>query len=249
MMPFAVFIPAVGARIVPRDDARMRGALGSVAFTLVFAWVCARWDSSDGRSAFWSDGVNLLLFGAYAWLASDRALGRLLLAAVVLGAVELLADFLCVRCTGTLDYSVARSTLVLASPWWMPLSWAVVAVQIGIVADAAVRRFGALRGTALGGLLSTVLIPAYEELAYGARWWRYQHCLCIGHTPVYIVLAEAIIGVSLTALGCGAMRRCTLRGACGLGLAAGLMTILGGTVGWGLVEFIGRGARPAWPLP
>ena len=241
-------IPTIRTRRDWRDDARVRVALGSVAFTLLFAWVCTRWDGSDGRTAAWSDGINLLLFGGYAWQAKDRALSRLMLAAVVLGTVELLADFFCVHCTGTLDYGMSRSALVLASPWWMPLSWAVVAVQIGISSDATIRRYGAWRGTALGGLLlGAVLIPAYEELAWGARWWRYQHCLCIGHTPVYIVLAEAIIGAGLAGLGRGALRWCTARAAVGLGLAVGVVTILGGTVGWGVVEFIGRGARPAWP--
>ena len=49
-------------------------------------------------------------------MGNDRALGQLLVAAVVFGIVELLADFLCVRCTGTLDYSVARSMEILESP-------------------------------------------------------------------------------------------------------------------------------------
>ena len=238
------------ARLMPgaRGDVRLRVALCSVGFTVVFAWVCSCWDRSDGRTAAWSDGINLLGLGGYAWCARDRTLGRLLAATIAFGAVELLADFLCVHCTGTLDYTVARSALVLASPWWMPLSWAVVAVQIGVCADAAIRRFGPVRGTLLGSLLGAGLIPLYEELAWGARWWQYRSCLCIGHTPVYIVVAEAVIGVGLAGLGYRVLRGCTLLAACRLGVAAGLTAILGGTVGWGVVEFIGRGARPAWPF-
>ena len=175
-------------------------------------------------------------------------MGRLLVAAGAFGAVELLADFLCVRCTGTLDYTVARSTLVLTSPWWMPLSWAVVAVQVGVGGDAAIRRFGLVRGAVLGGLLGAMLIPAYEELAWGAHWWRYRHCLCVGHTPVYIVVAEAIIGLGLAGLGYGTLQVCAPRAVIWLGAATGVVTILAGTVGWGMVEFICRGARPAWPF-
>lgn len=195
------------------------------------------------------NGINLLLFGAYAWRAGDAALGRLMAAAGVFGVVELLADFLCVRCTGTLDYSVARSALVLESPWWMPLAWMVVAVQLGVGGDVAIRRLGWWRGGVLSALAGTVLIPVYEELAWGACWWRYRNCLCVGHTPLYIVGAETIIGLGLAALGHGTLRVCTPRAAVWLGTAAGLVTILGGTVSWGLVEFIGRGAKPAWPLP
>ncbi len=248
-MPDAVSFPAGGVSRGTRDEARLRVVLCSVGFTVVFAWVCSRWEGSDGATAAWSDGINLLWLGGCALWTKDRALGRLLAAAGVFGVSELLADFLCVRCTGTLDYAVARSTLVLSSPWWMPLSWAVVAVQVGVVGDAAVRRFGLRRGILLGGMASALLIPVYEELAWGARWWRYQHCLCLGHTPVYIVLAEAIIGTGITGLGYGVLRVCTPRAALWLALIAGLMTILGGTVGWGVVEFIGRGAHPIWPFP
>ena len=242
---------AVLAATVPsprRDGARLRVTLISIGWMLGFSLVCSQWKDSDGRTAAWMGGINLLLLGGYAWRAGDRALGRLLVAAGAFGAVELLADFLCVRCTGTLDYAVARSTLVLASPWWMPLSWTVVAVQVGVGGDAAIRHFGLVRGALLGGLLGAVLIPIYEELAWGAHWWRYQHCLCIGHTPVYIVATEAIIGLGLAGLGYVTLRVCTPRVAVRLGAATGVVTILAGTVGWGFVEFICRGARPAWPF-
>ena len=247
-MPLKV---AALAATTPRracNGARVRVALLSVGWTVGFSLACSRWTGSDGRTAAWMDGVNLLLLGGYAWRAADGALGQLLAAAGVFGLVELLADFLCVRCTGTLDYTVAHSTLVLASPWWMPLSWAVVAVQMGIGGDAAIRRFGLVRGATLGGLLGAVLIPVYEELAWGAHWWRYQRCLCVGHTPVYIVVAEAIIGLGLAGLGYGALRVYAPRAAVWLGAATGGVTILAGTVGWGMVEFMCMGARPAWPF-
>ena len=105
------------------------------------------------------------------------------------------------------------------------------------------------RGAALGRLFGASLIPLYEELAWGAHWWRYRNCLQIGHVPVYIVAAEAIIGLGLSALGYGALRVHSLRAAAILGIAAGLTTILGGTVGWGVVEFICQGARPFWDYP
>ena len=232
-----------------RDKARLRVVLLSVALTIGFAFTCSRQSGSDGRTAVLLDVVNLGLLGGYALRSRDRALGTLLAAAGVFGWVELLADFLCVRCTGTLDYSPARSTLVLASPWWMPFLWTVVAVQVGVVGDAAIRRFGFVRGAALAGLLGALLIPLYEQLAWGAHWWRYQNCLRIGHVPVYIVAAEALIGAGLAGLGYRALRTCSPRAAVFLGAAVGLVTIPGGVVGWGVVEFIGRGARPLWAFP
>ena len=172
----------------------------------------------------------------------------MLAAAAAFGATELLADFLCVRCTGTLDYSAARSAMILASPWWMPLSWTVVAAQVGIGGDVAIRRFGVVRGALLTGLLGATLIPFYEQMAWGAHWWRYRNCLLLGHAPVYIVVAEAVIGVGLATLGHLALRIGSPRAAIPLGAAAGLVTICGGTIGWGLVEFLCRRARPVWPF-
>lgn len=230
------------------ETARARAAAGSVAFTAGVAFVCARSTGSDGRAAAALDVVNLAWFAAFAWKLGDRALWKLLAAAAVFGATELLADFLCVRCTGTLDYSVARSALLLESPWWMPASWAVVAVQVGVGGDAAIRGCGPVHGALLTGALAAILIPFYEQMAWGANWWRYRGCLLLGHAPVYIVVAEAAIGVGLAWLGHLALRACSWRAAVPLGLAGGLVTILGGAAGWGSVEFLCRGARPAWPF-
>ena len=227
------------------DDAkRLHIVLFSMAFSVGFSVICSRWTGSDGGSAAALDLANFALLGVYTVRAADRPILGLFLAAGVFGMVEVFADFLCVRCTGTLDYSVARSLMVLESPWWMPFSWALVAVQIGVSGDAAIRRFGFVRGVLSTGLLGSLLIPVYEEMAWGAHWWRYQHCLRVGHTPVYIVVAEAVIGVGLSMVGYFALRFCSLRATVLLGTAAGMVTILGGVIGWGTIEFLWRGARP-----
>ena len=238
--------------MIPGDDdghgpGRLRVVLLSTALSVGFALVCSRWPGSDGRTAVALNLANLALFALYAAWSADRKILTLCLFAVAFGAVELLADFLCVRCTRTLDYAVARSAMVLASPWWMPFSWAVVAVQVGVPGDAAIRRFGRTRGALLTGLVGASLIPFYEEMAWGAHWWRYRDCLVVGHTPVYLVVAEAVIGAGLALLGHLALRaRTTGWAAVLLGALGGLTTLLGGTLGWGLVEFLGQGARPAW---
>ena len=231
------------------EQARTCAALVSVALTVVFALVCAHTDGSDGRSAALLVAANFVGFVSFAAWSDDRAFGRLLLAALACGWTELLADALCVRCTGTLDYSVAGSAMVLESPWWMPFLWAAVTVQVGAVGDAAIQGLGGVRGVLMTGALGGVLIPVYEHLAREANWWRYQHCLLIGHVPVYIVVAEAVIGAGLALLG-----RLVLRGGSWwavvlFGVAAGGWMILGGVVGWGTVEFLGRNARPLWPFP
>ena len=226
----------------PHEARRLRVVCLSTLFTVGFALACSRWPGSDGRSAAWLDAGNVLLFGTYAVLSDDHAVRRLFRAAGAFGLIEMAADYLCVRWTATLDYSVAHSAMCWASPWWMPCSWAVVAVQMSVPGAAAVRRFGVLRGALLTGLLGSLLIPFYEEMAYGAHWWRYQNCLQLGHTPVYIMVAEAIIGAGLAFMGHAALRTNSAWHAVNLGAAGGLVTIFGGMVGWGTVEFLGRGA-------
>ena len=43
---------------------------------------------------------------------------------------------------------------------------------------------------ALTAVLGAVNIPFYEEMAYHAHWWQYQNCRMLGHTPLYIIVAE-----------------------------------------------------------
>lgn len=212
-----------------------------------FSFACSHWANSDGRSAVALNLLNLALFVFYTTKTREKALACLLAAAGVFGLVELLADLLCVRCTRTLDYALAHSAMLLESPWWMPLSWALVAVQVGVLGDYGIHRFGLLKGALLTGIFGALLIPFYEEMAWGAHWWRYKDCLMLGHTPVYIIGAEAVIGSGLALLGHFALRTCSFRTAALVGVVAGLVTIFGGVLGWGLVEFLGRGARPFAP--
>ena len=220
--------------------------LVSLGFSLAYATACAFWPGSDGRSAATLTLLNLALFFTYSLIkgTKERAFLCLLLSAAVLGAVALIADHLCIRFTGTLDYSVSKSFLILSSPWWMPLAWMVVSVQVGILGDAFICRFGQLRGALLCGALGALLIPFYEEMAWGANWWRYENCLLISRTPLYIIVCEAFIGAGIALWGYWNLRQSNLKASLVLGLAAGVLIIFSGILGWGLVEFLARGARP-----
>lgn len=233
---------------IKKEKMRFYIGLFSVALSVALSFFFSQWAGSDGRTAALVALMNLSLFAGLALWQTDRELRCLLVAAVGFGLVELAADFLCVRCTQTLDYSPAHSWLLFESPWWMPLSWAVVAVQVGLLGERSLCRWGKSRGALLTGALSALLIPGYEELAYGAHWWRYVRCWQVGHTPVYIVVAEALIGAALAFLGFFALRARSRLHAFGLGALAGLATLGGGLMGWGIVEFLGRGARPTWPF-
>jgi hypothetical protein len=229
--------------IAPTDDSAERDRLVTVLLTVAVSaagsvfFATRPW--SDGRTAVALNAANALIFGAHLLRRrGDPAVVRLLLFGLALGVVELVADWLCVRFTGTLDYTPARSALLWASPWWMPLAWMMVGTQVGYLGARFVERVGVVRGALLSALCGACLIPFYEEMAYYAHWWRYVDCKKVGHTPLYIIAAEAVIGLALGPLARLALREPSWRRAVLAGALAGLSTIIGGLIGYGLMERI-----------
>lgn len=219
------------------ERTRMRTVLTTVALSLFTVLALRDRPWSDGRTAVALNGVSIALFLTHVIYYRDAVLARLLVFGLGLGAIELIADALCIRYTHTLDYSVARSPLLGLSPFWMPTAWMVVSAQIGYLGRRLMSRLGSLFGILVTALLGAVNIPFYEEMAYHAHWWRYGNCRMLGHTPLYIIVAELLIGLTLGPLAAWAMRAgATWRDAVGAGLVGGLSTIWGGLIGYGLVE-------------
>ena len=218
---------------------RLRTVLATVALSVTAVLLLRDRPWSDGRSALALNAVSLAIFAGHVAVHKDRVMARLLLFGLAFGVVELIADALCVRYTGTLDYTVAHSPMLWRSPVWMPTAWMIVAAQIGYLGHRLIGRVGLRWGMALTALLGAVNIPFYEEMAFHAHWWRYGHCRMLGHTPLYIIVAEMVIGLALGPLAVRAMHvRADWRHALLAGLAGGLSTIAGGLIGYGLVERI-----------
>ncbi len=222
----------------PREKARLRTVLITVATSVVAVAFFAGKPWSDGRTAILLCAINGLTFTLHIARYRDAAIARLLLWGFCLGCIELIADALCVHFTGTLDYSVARSAMIGESPWWMPLAWMLVAAQIGYLGARFVERVGIAKGAVLSAIIGAINIPFYEEMARYAHWWEYQFCRMLPHThtPVYIVVAELLIGLSLGPLARVALRHASWRDAALAGLLAGIVTIVGGLVGFGVAE-------------
>ena len=185
--------------------------------------------------------INTAIFLLTAVLRRDVSLVRLFIFSFTLGVVELIADALCVRFTGTLDYSVAHSPLLGLSPWWMPLAWMMVSAQIGFLGAGLIERCGFGRGAALTALVGAVGLPFYEQMAFRTHWWQYRDCRMVGHAPVYVIVAELLIGFCLGPLALRALRGPALHGAFLAGLGGGVATIVGGLIGYGLIECV-----PQW---
>lgn len=212
--------------------------LFSVALSVVWVVAMANWPASNGRTAAFLSVLQVMMYLAYVAVTRDAAMGRLVLFGAVFGVVELVADALCVHYTGTLDYTPSQSVMVWASPWWMPLAWMIVAIQIGYLGALTMARFGYWSGAFLTALLGAVNIPFYEEMAYHAHWWQYVNCKLLWHTPYYIIVAELLIGLALGVLATVTLRESSRTKAVFFGLLGGLSTVAGGLVGYGLVEFL-----------
>ncbi len=222
---------------------RLRTVLFTVAISLVSVLLLAGKPWSAGWTAASLAILHLSIFGAHALRFRDAGMARLLLYGFTLGVVELIADALCVHFTGTLDYRPSRSAMIGLSPWWMPLAWMNLSIQIGYLGIWLMRRFGNLKGAALTALLGAVNIPFYEEMARHCNWWAYQNCRMLPgtHTPLYIIVAELCIGMALGLLARETLQATSAKQALQTGLLAGLATIVGGLIGYGLVERI-----PEW---
>ena len=220
------------------EAARLRIVLLTVATSVLSVVIFAGKPWSDGRTAALLSTINLLTFAVHIVRFRDFAMARLLWWGFCLGVVELVADALCVMFTGTLDYRMAKSAMLWESPWWMPVAWMLVGTQIGYLGTRFIKRFGAWRGAALSALVSAINIPFYEEMARHAHWWEYQFCRMLPgtHTPVYIVVAELVIGFALAPCARVAVRGVSWHRATLAGILAGIATIVGGLIGFGIAE-------------
>ena len=141
-------------------------------FVLVTLAIVATWIVIN--SFFFTGWVTaaILAFGMltvdviYIIRAGDRLLAKFLYFGLVAGFVELLADAWLISSTKTLYYEFGEP-LLIESPVYMPVAWAVILVQIGYIGYFIHLRWGLLRATLLTGLLGGAIIPVYEYCAFG----------------------------------------------------------------------------------
>ena len=171
--------------------------LDAVSAVLHAGWITAAFTDLVGAG-------YLLVVAAHApW---RPLLARLALFGLVVGALELATDAAGERFAHSLIYP-AGGPVLWASPAYMPLSWLIVITHVGYLAW---RLRGLVRvplAALLCALWAGLNIPFSEEMAYHARWWRYAPAPSLGHTPLYVMLFEALIGASLPFLLAGVERK------------------------------------------
>lgn len=212
----------------------------SILIGIVGAWLSGSGPLKGlgGTSAVIINVACILPLAAGMWRHPYKRWAKLILFCVGFGVVELIADALCVEVTKTLDYSVARSPMILSSPWWMPVSWALVACQVMLISGATAERFGEKWRVLSGAGLAFLMLAFHEDAAFRADWWRYQDCFMVGKAPVYVLLAELLIGGMLAWIMGQFSTATGPKRILAMILMTGLGTVIAGMIGFGTIEVL-----------
>jgi hypothetical protein len=130
--------------------------------------------------------------------ARSRIVRRIFVLGTVAGVLELGVDRFLVTVTETLVYPDSLP-VVVSSPLYMPLAWALVITHLGYLGARLNQAFGR-RVAAFGPSLAAVtLVGFYEYGAYLAGIWTYVGApfVMLGHVPLYIVVAEGVMFATL----------------------------------------------------
>lgn len=130
--------------------------------------------------------IGMLIVGWY--VTRSPRLAWLLLFGLVVGVLELWADWVHVAYFGSLVYTDYFGFQLLASPMYMPVGWWLTVVQFGYLGLRISEGWPRWRAVGLITLLGMTLPPWYEEFAAPARAWHYTTSgPMLSHTPVWII--------------------------------------------------------------
>jgi len=127
----------------------------------------------------------------------DTTVKHLLAIGTVGGFLELLGDYFLVAVAGTLVYPSGYPYL-LRSPAYMPFAWAILISFMGYVGLRLSDEYGTSAAYLGPAIFAFVAESGYESLASQGGGWTYLTAPLgwIGHAPLFIVVAEAVMFAS-----------------------------------------------------
>lgn len=149
-----------------------------------------------------STGLSYLyafvFYGAgVAYATFDERVRHLLAIGTIGGVLELLGDHFLVHVAGTLVYPSGYPFL-LSSPAYMPFAWALLISFMGYVGIRLHEEIGTTAAYLGPAVFAFVAESGYESLASQGGGWIYTSAPLgwIGHAPLFIVVAEAVMFAS-----------------------------------------------------
>ena len=134
-----------------------------------------------------------LIASIYAIWTKNIFFKKILLFGLMAGITELISDWWLVVYKSSLVYPLNEPMLV-ASPLYMPISWAVIFLQIGLVSNFIYQRKNILWAVLVAILCGIFFVPFFEYWAKLEGWWFYQNCKMVANAvPYYIIISEALI--------------------------------------------------------
>ncbi|MEQ8924751.1 MAG: hypothetical protein RLO81_02995 [Fulvivirga sp.] len=172
--------------------------------------------SSSGILLSWSFGSSILASGPisasiitytlyifywfYALKYDNPLILRLAIFGTIAGILELATDHYLVSTINSLVYP-GNELMIWSSPAYMPFAWSNVILQLSFVGVLLTKRFGLLKASIFLCIAGGMYIPIYEHLAKDAGWWWYHNnTTMVLNAPLYVIVCEALISLSLPAL-------------------------------------------------
>jgi hypothetical protein len=147
--------------------------------------------------------ASIITYGLYAfyWYDAIRTknplVQRLILFGTVAGILELYTDHYLVDTINSLVYP-GKELMIWNSPAYMPFAWANIIVQLSFIGVLLTQRLGLIKASIILCIAGGMYIPTYEHLAKDAGWWWYNNnTSMIFNAPVYVIVCEALISLSL----------------------------------------------------
>ncbi|MEL6558736.1 MAG: hypothetical protein AAFQ94_11165 [Bacteroidota bacterium] len=144
--------------------------------------------------------ITYFLFALYvghAIYTKNPLMIRLVIFGAIAGILELPTDDYLVTTIDSLVYP-GNEPMIWSSPLYMPLAWANVLIQLGYYGLLLARWKGIAVASIVLAIAGGMYIPLYEHLAKDAGWWWYNlNTTMIFNAPVYVILCEALISLSL----------------------------------------------------
>jgi hypothetical protein len=167
----------------------------------------------------------------YVLIAKNPIVLRLIIFGAIAGILELFADHYLVDAINSLVYP-NRELMIWSSPAYMPLAWANVLIQLGYYGLLLSKWKGEIIASIILGIAGSMYIPLYEHLAKDAGWWWYHNnTKMIFNAPLYVIICEGLISLSLPVL-IGISSKKDLKMTAIMGVACGIWIYLSAIIAY-----------------
>ena len=177
------------------DSGRLRICLYGLLFGGIYL-TATMYQSWGWKSASLITALIVLSFIAYILVQRDELGQKFMVACLVAGFVELLADWYLITIHQSLVY-VPGGPFVWKSPQYMPFGWTGNLFIFGVIGRWLDGKWNLATASVITGIIGGIIIPYWEFVAKFAGFWYYRDTMMIGPVPYYIIFGEFFIAACL----------------------------------------------------